>query len=217
MAAADASNPELLRHYEGLVYRTAQLITPLVEDDFDDVAQQLRIKVWKALEAWDPARAPKLVKKYGVDKARDRSVFAWVKNYVKDLVKRKRRDELYIEDEDRSRGQTGGEPATDLFYERYLSASAEDTYASIDGELPLIPSTLTPAELRVVCLLYSDYRQAEVASYLSISQRDVERHVRAIKTKMSDWRPSVEVPSPLRNGHVRGAVPHGAGRQLSGA
>lgn len=181
MAHADAQNPELLRHYEGLIFRTAQLTAPLVEDDFDDICQVLRIKVWRALIAWDPARAPKLVAKHGVDIARDRSIFAWVKNQQMDIIKKKRRHEVSIEGLSLSETQAGFE---------HLASTPDEVYAQVEAELPVIPSTLTDMELRVVCLLYAEYSQSEVAASLGIPKREVERIVRSIRAKMADSDPA---------------------------
>lgn len=193
---ADADDPQLLAQFEGLIHSTAKMILPFVEEDFDDVVQQLRIKVWQALMKWDPKRAPQLVAKYGLAEARRRSVFAWVRNKVKDLVKRKKRGELSIEDLTAadSRGQHSG--TRDAFEQRY-QLSTDDGYAGVEEEPPLIPSTLTLLERKVVCLLYSDYRQTEVARYLGLEKREVERHVRSIRDKMADWAPaSAAEPDP---------------------
>lgn len=190
MAHADSQNPELLRHYEGLVYRTAQMIDRFVEDDFDDIVQELRIKVWKALEKWDPARAPKLVAKYGEDVARDRSVFAWVKNKQIDIVKKKRRgdvslDSLGIRDTVSEFGVDG------QLVGLHAAVGAEDEgFARAEAGLPLIPSTLGDMELRVMCLLYADYWQSEIAATLGIEKRDVERILRSVRRKMADWKPA---------------------------
>lgn len=201
MAHVDAQNPELLKHYEGLVYKTALLTAPLVEEDFDDVVQLLRIKVWRVLIAWDPARAPKLVARVGLDQARDRSVFAWLKNYQRDLIKKKRRHEVSLDTS----------ASSSVFLDEYTDevrrttlpmggafGSEDSGYDHIESGPPLIPSTLTQIELRVVCLLYSDYRQSEVALYLELPKRDVERHVRSIRNKMADWAPpSSSAPAVL--------------------
>lgn len=180
MAYADSQNPELLRHYEGLIFRTAQLTAPLVEEDFDDICQVLRIKVWNALLKWDPARAPKLVAKHGVDVARDRSIFAWVKNQQMDIIKKKRRHEVSIE---------GNHD------DGHLAATADEVYGQVEADLPVIPSTLTDMELRVVCLLYAEYSQSEVAASLGIPKREVERIVRSIRAKMADWAPTTSPPA----------------------
>jgi DNA-directed RNA polymerase specialized sigma24 family protein len=189
LAYADSQNPDLLRHYEGLIYRTAQLTAPLVEDDFDDICQVLRIKVWRALHAWDPKRAPKLVAKYGEAKARDRSIFAWVKNQQKDLIKKKRRGEISLDGLKGRQLTSQFEDGAEFAMGEFLPDET-DPYAQVDDEPPLIPSTLLHAELRVLCLLYSDYRQSEVAVLLEIPKRDVERLVRSIRLKMADWAPS---------------------------
>jgi hypothetical protein len=43
----------------------------------------------------------------------------------------------------------------------------------------------------VLCLLYRSYRQTEIARYLSVEKRDIEKAVRNIRTKMADWSPDV--------------------------
>ena len=187
MAHADSQNPELLRHYEGLVYKTALLTAPLVEEDFDDVVQLLRIKVWRVLIAWDPARAPKLVARVGLDEARDRSVFAWLKNYQRDLIKKKRRGEVSLDSCPIRDEETGEERRR--FEHIYALGFEDNGYERVEVGPPLIPSTLTGPERRVVCLLYSEYRQSEVALYLGLPKREVERLVRSIRTKMADWAP----------------------------
>jgi hypothetical protein len=47
-----------LASYEGLVFRTAQMVAgyPHVQEDEEDIRQLLRIKVWQALEAHDPSK-----------------------------------------------------------------------------------------------------------------------------------------------------------------
>jgi hypothetical protein len=200
LAHADSQNPELLKHYEGLVYKTALLTAPLVEEDFDDIVQLLRIKVWRVLIAWDPARAPKLVARVGLDEARDRSVFAWLKNYQRDLIKKKRRGEVSLDAG--IGGNDGMDDNVGTFHGTRpeitvgTAFGAEDVgYVHVEAGMPLIPSTLTDPELRVVCLLYSEYRQSEVAVFLELPKREVERLVRSIRTKMADWAPSSTSPA----------------------
>jgi hypothetical protein len=46
-----------LAYYEGLVFKTAQLVVRAgVEIEVEDAQQRLRIKVWRALKAFDPAK-----------------------------------------------------------------------------------------------------------------------------------------------------------------
>jgi RNA polymerase sigma factor (sigma-70 family) len=177
----DAEDPTVLRHYEGLVFRTAQLTCPLVDDDFDDVQQQLRIAVWKALLAWDPGRRVT---------TRDRYVFTCLKNRQKDLIKRRRRGEVSIEQLTVRETDNGQLKTRDSFDLEHLAAGPDEVYRQVEEQPPLVPSTLTGPELRVLCLLYADYRHAEVAVELGLTKRDVERTVRQIRVKMADWQPA---------------------------
>jgi hypothetical protein len=80
----------------------------------------------------------------------------------------------------------------DRFEGRYLSADHDTAYFEAEDEPPLIPSTLTDLELQVLCLLYESYRQTEIARYLRVEKRDIEKAVRNIRTKMADWSPDVD-------------------------
>src|SRR4051794_8115324 len=85
-----------LASYEGLVFRTAQMYAPFVDDDEEDVRQALRIKVWQALLAYRPRSLETPDVKGRTP--RDKYVFMCVTNQVKDLLKRKKRQEDFIED-----------------------------------------------------------------------------------------------------------------------
>lgn len=180
MSKRDPTDAEL-RHYEGLIFATAQLTAPLVEEDFDDVQQMFRIKAWRAVCAYDPARSRM---------SRDRYVFMVLKNLQKDIIKKKRRGDVSIEGLTARETESGELDTRDSFDERYLSSTEEAVYREVIEGLPLIPSTLSDLERRVLCLLYSDYKQSEVGRALSLEKRDVERCVRSIRMKMADWRPS---------------------------
>lgn len=188
---ADAHDPEILAHYEGLVFKTAQLTSPLVEDEFDDVRQIFRIKVFHALRRWDPERASSRPDTRGLT-ARDRYVFSCVRNQAKDLIKKKRRGLLSIDDL-----TDYDNDAADRFAGKYLETTEAEVYALVEEDKPLIPSTLTRQEVQVICLLYADYRQSEVADRLDVPKREVERLVREIRVKMADWSPEGEgIPLP---------------------
>jgi DNA-directed RNA polymerase specialized sigma24 family protein len=49
---------------------------------------------------------------------------------------------------------------------------------------------LTALERGVLALLYEGYKQREVALRLGVPRGEVERAVKAIRSKMGDWRPS---------------------------
>lgn len=172
--ARSSAGPQELAYYEGLVFKTAAMYSPLVEEDFEDVQQLLRVKVWKALAAYDPARSKLPIERY---------VFSCVRNQVKDILKRKRRNELYIDDF----GQLDN--SRDYFEAKFLAETHDECYSDIEEEPPLVPSTLTSVERRVVCLLYAGYSTREIATQLEVRGAVVAVHVQSIRLKMSDWRP----------------------------
>lgn len=185
MEASQAADPNVLAHYEGLVRKTAGMYVGIVEEDYDDICQLLRIKVWTALLAFDPAKARQ---------SRDAYVFMCVKNRVKDIVKKVRRNELFIEDLAASSpaGTTTGDAPPpqnrrDRFEARYLVALEEQVFGDIDK--PLIPSTLTDTERRVIAYLYIDFSHAEIAEVMEIGRKEMATVVAGIREKMADWRP----------------------------
>jgi RNA polymerase sigma factor (sigma-70 family) len=171
--------------YEGLCRKTASMYVPFVEEEYEDIVQILRVKVWRALETFDPARSKMPVERY---------VFMCVKNQCKDLVKKRKRGEKYIED---IAPTTGELPLRDSFDERYLSATHEEIYGLVDEGDPLVPSTLTPTEKQVVCLLYRSYRQTEAARLLGLTRSEMERCIAAIRMKMADWHPGTALQPQL--------------------
>lgn len=153
------------------------MIAPHVEEDYDDIVQIFRVKAWRALESFDATRSRLPVHRY---------VFGCITNQSKDLVKKKKRAELYIEDVNAPRGD---ESRADQFVARYLSADHIEIFGGVDEGSPLIPSTLTDIERQVICLLYSDYAQTEVARSLGLTRSRMERTMESIRTKMADWAP----------------------------
>lgn len=169
--------------YEGLIFSTAQRVVGFVELDVEDIQQRLRIKAWRALKTFDPARCRTSVEKW---------VFMCVRDEVKDIVKLKRRDELYIEDL-AGREEVNGMRDTfhgDDFDGHYLAAGHDEVYGHVEDPGAPVPDTLSELERRVVCLLYADYRQTEIAGRLGVGKRDMERIMRSVRTKLADWQPS---------------------------
>lgn len=181
MGIQEAHDPQILDHYEGLIFKTAQMYAPFVDEDIEDIQQILRIKVYKALLAYDP-RAPRALE-------RDRYVFSCMKNQAKDLLKRRKRQESFIEDlapaadDGRRMSRSKFEERTGQLLEHH------EVYGLIEEDDVLVPNTLSDLERRIVCLLYSDYRQSEVARQLGLAKRDMERAMRSIRGKMADWSP----------------------------
>lgn len=164
--------------YEGLVFTHALRVLGRVELELDDIRQVYRMKVWYASEKWDPARS-KL--------SQDRFVFGCLKNAEIDLLKRKRRGEVFLEDQS-ARVRRIHEPR----------ASHEDVFGEVDEGTPLIPNTLTRTELHAMVLLYRGYFQTEIGPLLGLAKTEMEATMRAIREKMEDWKPSAEtLEAPL--------------------
>lgn len=167
-----------LEDFEGLIFRTTVMLMPYVEEDFDEVQQLLRIKVWKAYEKYDPARSKLPIKAY---------VFGCLMNYKKDLVKRRHRNLAYIED---FRTEAG----TERFEGRNLSVDADTVYLNVEDEKPILPNTLTGIERRVIGFLLMDYTATEISRTLGIGPKRLRGIRDKIEEKMADWRPSVAEP-----------------------
>lgn len=176
---------------------TARRYHPFVQDDFEDICQFLRIKVYRALLSYD-ARKARAIREDGRD-PRDAYVFSCVKNGAKDLFKRGQRDEVFLEDLapassfDSSDGRPGLKSRDRFEHEIGMTSTHEQVYGTVEDDDVLVPNTLSDLEKHVVVLLYRDYRQSEVARKLGLPKRDMERTMRSIRQKLADWRPNVEV------------------------
>lgn len=183
MLGADDIGP-----YEGLVYSTAARYAPLLDDDLEDIAQVLRLKVWQARRSYDPARATQTEEGY---------VFSCLVNRVKDLLKGQKRlndrrhgAQLYVED------CAASNPGA--FEAAYCSAGDLVVEAVVEMESVELPSTLSVDERRVVVLLMLDLRQTEIAAALGVPRSRVRATHSAVRDKMADWSPHLtngaEVP-----------------------
>lgn len=172
--------------YEGLVFTTSARYSPYLDDSPEDIAQELRVKVWRALQSYDPARATQTLDGY---------VFSCVVNRVKDLLKvqsrlnaRRNGGALYIED------CASSSPAA--FEAEHFSSSGDLADEIADAESVELPSTLTPYERRVTVLLLLDLRQAEIAMVLGVPRSRVRAAHSSVREKLADWSPS-SPPEPL--------------------
>lgn len=206
MDSAEAADSVLLAHYEGLVRKTAARYVGLVLHDFEDICQVFRVKVWKALLAWDPTD-PRIRKKLAdgqsEDELRDRFVFMCLRNQGKDLVKRRKpeTDPLFIEDFAHERGADRGRrdgSLRDKFEAQYLTAGEDEVFGEIEGDDIVIPSDLTSDERRVLVCMYLDYTQPETAVRLGIPTKKVSAAVKNIRQKLEHLRPvDGAEPEPL--------------------
>lgn len=174
-----------LTPFEGLIFTTAAMYAPLLDDDADDVRQILRIKVWQALVAFDTKRV-RQNSRLSQEELRRRFVFSCVRNRMKDLFKEQ--DRL-------NRRRNGGrlfiEELTDdldRFEGQYLAAEDPEMAAVVDGIIEL-PSTLSPKERQLVALLLLDYSRSEISDRLGMTRKKVLATHRSVQVKMADWCP----------------------------
>jgi RNA polymerase sigma factor (sigma-70 family) len=185
MHADIASDPNLLRRYEGVVRTTASMTVERCEEEFEDICQVFRIKVWKALVSFDASR----LKSEDADSmgrtALDRYVFACIKNQQKDLEKKVKRAHRisYIED------------MNETFEAGFLGVSDDLIFTAVEEVAPLIPSTLDARERQIVTLLYLDFDNGEIGQQLGIRRERVAKIIREIRQKLADWAPPGWQPS----------------------
>lgn len=184
MSARSKTSPTDIAHYEGLIRKTASLYVPYVELDYDDIVQMLRIKVWRALEGHDPAKVK--------TQTLERFVFMCVKNQCKDLVRRRHRGEMYLEDLTPANHED-----SPVEWMLQLATDHDQTYAAAEDDGLLIPSTLTGLERAIIAWLYLDRTQKEVAGILELTRAEMERAVKVIRQKMADWEPSPRTTSTI--------------------
>lgn len=178
-----------LADYEGLVFRTAVMLEPYVELDFDETQQLLRLKIWNVSQKFDPARSKMPLKRY---------IFGCLLNYTKDLKKsgfrtRKRGLPAYIED---LTHHGDGSETTSHFEMCYLSVSAETAFIAAEDEAPHLPNTLDELERRVIGMLMLDYTATEISKTLSVGPKRLRSIRNGIEQKLADWKPTV-MPEPL--------------------
>jgi RNA polymerase sigma factor (sigma-70 family) len=157
----------------------------LVEEDYEDICQILRMKIWRALGTFDPSRSSMQVKNY---------VFGCMRNQCKDLVRKKKRNEAFMEDYRHAGAttDTGGrrKSSADAFDARYLSTGHEEAFRDVEEEaLPLIPTTLSQVEREIALLLFYDFSPLEIGRRMGLRRGQVNGSIEAIQVKMSDWRP----------------------------
>lgn len=170
--------------YEGLIYATAARYADILDDDIEDIQQLLRIKVWQARRAFDPARATQTEEKF---------VFSCVANRVKDMLKAQSRVNakregrlLYTEE------VSGSNP--ERFEREYFAVEDEVVYAEVEEDGAELPSSLDMMERSVATLLLLDLSQNEIAAVLHVTRARVRSVQSSIRVKMADWAPVPEQP-----------------------
>lgn len=193
--AARSEVEAALPRFEGLVKRTArEIVEAGVELEYDDVAQLVRVKVWRSIVSFSSERAAASRNMHQAKDKRGRTpleryVFGNVLNLRKDIEKRPRRYNASL-DEIRERPMGDG-LADDWFDDRFLSIEAEQVYWEVEEESePLLPSTLTPIERQVALLRFNGAMLQEIDRELGLSRAQREEAMRSVRAKLADWRPS---------------------------
>jgi DNA-directed RNA polymerase specialized sigma24 family protein len=186
-----------LRAFEGLVYSTARMFAAQVRREEEDLAQELRVRVWRAAVTYDPAKSRLSLERY---------VFQAVTNKIKDFKRdaareARRREEnglvfLHIEDmpnyssllEDTRPLNT---PTQEAFDGHFHFADHDEVYGRIDEGLFVLPATITENEVTVLLLLLVGLSRSEVVSSLPLWPRsDVDRAIAGLRQKLADWKPT---------------------------
>lgn len=172
--------------FEGLVRATAARYATYLDDDIEDIAQELRVKVWYSLQRYDRRRATQEIEQF---------VFSCVVNRVKDLLKgqsrlnaRRNGGPLYVED------CSASNPSA--FEAEHFSTGIDTVVeAVVELEKVELPSTITPDEKRVVVLLLLDLKQTEIAQVLGVPRSRVRATHTTIREKMADWSTAPALPA----------------------
>jgi DNA-directed RNA polymerase specialized sigma24 family protein len=165
-----------LAQFEGLIAETArQVLATGVELEFDDIAQLLRVKAWRATVAYDPQRSPLPLRRF---------VFGCLYNMRKDIEKRPRRHNASI-DALRDR-----DLVSDWFDARYLSIDHEQVFGAAEDDPLALPCTLNATEREVIALRMAGRLLVEIDAELGLSRAQRERVMRSIRLKLADWAPT---------------------------
>jgi DNA-directed RNA polymerase specialized sigma24 family protein len=176
--------------YEGLVIKTAQMFAELVGLEIDDMKQELRLKVVKALRAYDSERSKQTERAF---------VYSCVANLVKDFKRDAARrsgrlDFTYID----GFGLAG---VADLFEFRHTCASHDEIFGMVEEGTFVMPATVTSREEEIIYLLVIGYTGTEIADRLDVDYAIVENTMRMLRRKLADWRPMKPeprvIPTPL--------------------
>jgi DNA-directed RNA polymerase specialized sigma24 family protein len=178
-----------LRAFEGLVFSTARMFAAQVRREEEDLAQELRVRVWRAVATYDSSKTQLSLERY---------VFIAVTNKIKDakrdaareLERRRRHSVSFVYIEDMNTGFNEGRMPTQEIFDGFFNfATREQVYGHIDEGLLTLPSTVTGREANVVVLLMQGLSRPEITGRVGPGPPDVDACVRSLREKFADWRP----------------------------
>jgi len=156
--------------YEGLVISTVRYWRHMITTDMDDedIAQELRMKVWRALETFDPTRGY----------PERNHVFGAVRNRVKDLIGKKRRENFECSLIDDAAGDddwvTGGHRESAIVLSKYEQQTKTDL---IEG--------ISRLEQSIVILMVQGFNAPEISKEIGITVSSVRSHITKIREHVS--------------------------------
>lgn len=168
-----------LSDYEGLVFTTARMFASIVRMEEDDLRQELRIRVWRAVETYDATKTRIPLKNY---------VYGCVANKIKDFKRNAARRAKYGVEFEYIEDQLGlsDSPTVDAFVGEHLAVSREEVYGSVDGLLDL-PASVTPREARVLVLMMVGMSSPEIRLRLGVSRGELTGCMEGLRAKFSGW------------------------------
>lgn len=179
--------------FEGLVHATARKFAPQLRREEEDLAQELRIVIWRAVTKHSTKRSTMTLERY---------VFMCMTNRLKDFKRdaareaRRREDNglsfLHIEDLCMS-GEEGtpfGTPTQENFDGRYNFIGREEVYRRVEEGLFVLPAGVTELEANVLVLLMMEVTEREIVLRLGVVRSEVKACIEALREKFADWRPS---------------------------
>jgi DNA-directed RNA polymerase specialized sigma24 family protein len=176
-----------LRAFEGLVHTTARMFAAQVRREEEDLAQELRVRVWRAIVTYDATKSPLSLERYVFQAVTNK-----IKDFKRDAVREARRREdsgttlLHIEDIRVRHNET----AQEVFDGYFHYVSHDEVYGDIDEGSFELPATITASEAAVLVLLMMGLSKRQAAERLVVARGEVERSVGALRIKLADWRPT---------------------------
>ena len=163
-----------MEEYEGLVISTTRYWRRFITSDLldEDIEQELRMKVWRALETFNP----------DIGYPERNHVFGAVRNRIKDLIGKKKRENFetsMLEEQTFSGLNRGGTNNLNESENRIAFSKHEESVPTdlIQG--------LPRAEQRVAILMVQGYNAPEISQDMGITVSTVRSHIARVREHVS--------------------------------
>lgn len=192
-----------LAPFEGLVFSTARMYSGLVRREEDDLAQELRVIVWRAVRKYDSSRSTLTLERF-VFQAITNKIKDYKRDAARESDRQKRHGVSFVHIEDVRLGWQDNSPITsdrqEAFDSRYHFTERDDVYGHVENERFVLPAGVTERECAVLLLLMMECSRAEIVVQLQLSRADVCDAIASLRQKFADWRPDqpVDSSSPVK-------------------